>query len=213
MKVVFDATILLALLQPDSLPPRHPDTNEPVDSVRERIDYLIRRLEEEGAKIVIPTPALSEVLVRADGAVPRYLQEISSASVFRSAPFDERCAVELAAMTRSAIDSGDKKGGQDTTWAKVKFDRQIVAIAKVEGVSTLYSDDKGIETLAADNELTVIKLPNFPCLRLHPNMKWIWRPKRLKTMVSNRHRPVIIGVAMIAAIAVPSRLAFARHGS
>ena len=45
MTVVFDATILLAFLQPDSPPPRHPDTNESINRVRERIDYLIQQLD------------------------------------------------------------------------------------------------------------------------------------------------------------------------
>ena len=69
--VVFDATILLALLQSDCPPPRHPETNEPIDSFRERIDYLIKRLDKDKEKIIIPTPALSEILVRADSAFLR----------------------------------------------------------------------------------------------------------------------------------------------
>ena len=62
--VVFDATILLAFLQSDCPPPRHPETNEPIDSFRERIDYLIQRLDKDKEKIIIPSPALSEILVR-----------------------------------------------------------------------------------------------------------------------------------------------------
>ena len=34
-------------------------------------------------------------------------------------------------MTRTAISRGDKKSGSRDTWAKVKYDRQIVAIARV----------------------------------------------------------------------------------
>ncbi len=34
------------------------------------------------------------------------------------------------------------------TWAKIKFDIQIVSIAKAEGVSVIYSEDPHIEALA-----------------------------------------------------------------
>jgi len=125
--------------------PNHPQTSEPVERYRDRVDHLVTHLEQNRTKIIIPTPALSEILVRAGAAGPEYLAQINSQSVFRIVAFDERDAVEVAAMTRKAIDSsGDKRGGVDGTWNKIKYDRQIVAIAKVEGVTALYSDDLGI---------------------------------------------------------------------
>ena len=36
---------------------------------------------------------------------------------------------------------GNKKDGSGEPWAKIKYDRQIVAIAKVIGASAIYSDD------------------------------------------------------------------------
>ena len=125
--------------------PNHPQTSEPVERYRDRVDHLVTHLEQNRTKIIIPTPALSEILVRAGAAGPEYLAQINSQSVFRIVAFDERDAVEVAAMTRKSIDSsGDKRGGVDGTWNKIKYDRQIVAIAKVEGVTALYSDDLGI---------------------------------------------------------------------
>ena len=161
--VVFDATIILALLHSDGPPPRHPETNEPVDRFRERIDHLIEGLEKDRSKIIIPTPTLSEVLVRANAAAGEYLDKINATSAFRPAPFDERAAVEVAAMTREALARGDdKRDGQDGTWAKIKYDRQIVAIAKVEGAKTIYSDDKGVFSLAKKNCLAVIRVADLP---------------------------------------------------
>lgn len=160
--VVFDATILLALLHPDGYSPRHPITNELVDSFRERIGYLVSRLEKDLEKIIIPTPALSEILVRASAAGPQYLDHINTASVFRVASFDKRAAIEVAAMTREAIAGGDKRGGIDATWAKIKFDRQIIAIAKVEGASIVYSDDEDIYKVGRQNGLTVIRTADLP---------------------------------------------------
>lgn len=161
--VVFDATILLAFLQSDCPPPRHPETNEPIDSFRERIDYLIQRLDKDKEKIIIPSPALSEILVRAASAGPEYLDRINSASVFRPASFDERGAVEVAEMTRNALASeGGKYNGLNGTYAKIKYDRQIVAIAKVEGAKTVYSDDKNIYKFAGRHGITVIRIADLP---------------------------------------------------
>ena len=156
--VVFDATILLALLHPDAAVPRHPETDEPVHRSRERIEHLIDQLEKSKEKIIIPTPALSEILVRAENASPEYLRRINSASVFRQAPFDELCAVEVAEIAKEALNSGDKRSGHGGTWAKIKYDRQIVAIARVNNATVLYSDDREIFRLGTKIGLTVIRI-------------------------------------------------------
>ena len=160
--MVFDSTMLLPMLWPEVPAPIDPSTKNPIENMRERVDFLIQRLEKDRTKIIIPTPALSEILVRAGRAGPQYLAQINSTSVFRTAPFDERAAVEVAAMTRSALDSGDKRGGAEGTWAKIKYDRQIVAIAKVQGATTIYSDDSGVKTLGNGIGLTVIRLFDLP---------------------------------------------------
>lgn len=156
-------TLLISSLQSDCPPPRHPETNEPIDRFRERIDHLIQRLDKDKEKIIIPTPALSEILVRTDLAGPEYLDKINSSSVFRPAPFDERGAVEVAAMTRKALDGENgKRNGLDGTYAKIKYDRQIVAIAKVEGAKTIYSDDRNIYKFAGRNGITVVRIADLP---------------------------------------------------
>jgi hypothetical protein len=66
--VVFDAATLLLLLRPDAGRPLDPATGTPVERVEERMAYLVQRLEKARSKILIPTPALSEVLVRAGAA-------------------------------------------------------------------------------------------------------------------------------------------------
>lgn len=156
--VVFDATTLLLLLAPDTSVPR--DANgKPVSFARERIDGLVADLSKRKVKIVIPTPALSEALVRA-GAVAgeNYLARIKKSRWFKIESFDERAAIEVAEMTRSAIDHGDKKDGSDATWAKVKYDRQIVAIAKVNSASAIYSDDINLASFAKRAGLHVINI-------------------------------------------------------
>ena len=160
--VLFDATTLLLLLSPNVPPPRHPMTGEPIQHAKERIDHLITQLENEKTKILIPTPVLSEILVRAGKAGPEYLAKLSTSAAFRIVPFDIRAAVEVAAMTQKAIERGDKRGGSVEPWAKIKYDRQIVAIGKVERVTTIYSDDRHVRTLAAEASIAVIGIEELP---------------------------------------------------
>jgi hypothetical protein len=135
--VVFDAATLLLLLRPDAGRPLDPATGRPVEHVEERIAHLVQRLEKARSKILIPTPALSEVLVRAGEAGPEVLERIQRSAAFRIVPFDTLAAVEVADMTRRALSGGDKRAGGSGTWAKIKYDRQIVAIAKIERASTI----------------------------------------------------------------------------
>lgn len=166
--VVFDATIILPLIWSSAPPPRDPVTNSVVEGYRDRVDHLIKTLEKNRTKILIPTPALSEVLVRGGRAGPTYLTHISSSSAFRIAPFDTKAAVELAAMTARALADGDKKGATGQTWAKVKFDRQIIAIAKAESAKVIYSDDRGVRHVGEMAGLTVIKTADLPLPPVDP---------------------------------------------
>jgi hypothetical protein len=118
--VVFDATMLLLLLRPGVRGPLDPTTGKPVEHAEERIAQLINDLEKAKVTIIIPTPALSELLVHSGSAGPEITKQIAGAAAFRIASFDERAAVEVAEMTRAAIAAGDKKSGVSAAWAKVK---------------------------------------------------------------------------------------------
>ena len=133
-----------------------------MDRCQERIEYLVRMLDEAKTKIIIPTPALSEVLVIAGPDGSKYLAEINNRSCFKIADFDQRAAVEAAIQIRNAKEGGDKREGTKATWAKVKYDRQIVAIAKVEGASTIYSDDEDIKKYATAIGIEVKGVESFP---------------------------------------------------
>ena len=117
----FDATILLVFLEPDARAPIDPATSEPLTDAKARIDHLIETLEKRRETIVIPTPALSEVLVHAGEAGSRYLEILNTTRCFRVEPFDQRAAVELAAMTRDAILAGDLRAGTDATPGQVEI--------------------------------------------------------------------------------------------
>ena len=57
---------------------------------------------------------------------------------------------------------GRKRGDSNAPWAKIKYDRQIVAIAKVAGATTIYSDDSDIRAIAAEAKIAVKGLADLP---------------------------------------------------
>ena len=126
-----------------------------------RLSHLLMTLEKDKSTIIIPAPALSEVLIGAGEAAPRYLSIINASSRFKVAPFAERAAVEAASAHREAIKTGDKKEGS-SSWDKVKYDRQVVSIAIVEGASIIYSNDKDIRRLVSGTSIEVFRLEDLP---------------------------------------------------
>ena len=161
MKAI-DSSFLTLLLVPDARVPDDPATNKPTERAHDRVEELVRSLTEDNEKILIPTPALSEFLVIAGKDGPQYLAELNNSSVFRIVDFDQRAAVEAAAMTAIAIAAGGKRGGSESPWAKIKFDRQIVAIAKVNQADTIYSTDSDIERFGKQANLAVVNVHQLP---------------------------------------------------
>jgi hypothetical protein len=70
-----------------------------------------------------------------------YIALMRRAKVFRLSAFDERAAVETAIMAGDAPKCPSIRAATEGTYAKIKYDRQIVAISVVEGVTTLFTDD------------------------------------------------------------------------
>lgn len=160
--IVIDTAMLLLFLSPIATPPLDPLTKQPILHAKERMEFLINTLDQKKTKIIIPTPVLAETLVHAGAALEGYMEILSKRTVFRIVSFDTKAAIELALMTRRALDNGDKRGGISAPWAKVKFDRQIVCIAKAYNVSEIYSDDEHVKKLGESIGLTVIGLLGCP---------------------------------------------------
>lgn len=149
--VVFDSSVLLLVLDPDAKAPIDPATGKTLDKAAERVEYLIETLTADKEKTVIPTPVLSEVLVHAGDALHPYLDTLNGQAAFRIVPFDQKAAIEAALAMSDAIRRGGHRidaANPDATKTKIKFDRQIVAIAKAEGAHAVYSDDDDVHKYA-----------------------------------------------------------------
>lgn len=139
MIVALDASVLVFFFDQDAKAPVDPETGRPIDRCAERVSFLISQLSASAAKIVIPTPALAEVLVLSGMAGPEWLNIISKNRHFSVVDFDTRAAIEHAAQMSNAprpLSPGKQKA---------KFDFQIIAIARVAGAQKIYSFDTDIK--------------------------------------------------------------------
>ena len=148
-----DSSYLIAFLHPNPNPPRDRQ-GLPVTRFQERISTLIADLSAANDIIGVPTPALAETLVRSGPNRAQYMKILGDTWKFQIIPFDSRAAIETAELIALVKNNNDKWD----TWAKVKFDIQIVAIAKAEGVTTIYSDDGDIENFAKRYGIRVIRI-------------------------------------------------------
>ena len=166
--IVFDATAFMLMVHPDAKPPTGPQTGAPVSKVRERFTFLEQKIQRSGEKILIPAPALAEVLIGLEDDGPAVIERLSRSSWLKIAEFDTMAAVELAAMTREAIRAGDKKDGSASPWQKVKIDRQIIAIARSRSATTIYSDDEGVAKFASNVGIQVVQTWSMPLPPVDP---------------------------------------------
>lgn len=158
--VLFDTNVLCLLLHPDADIPNDPASGKPIEQPQERVNYLPDRLQDAGVRIVIPAPVSSEFLTM---AAPDDMLQITQSMWFEVAPFDQRAAVESAlALKRSLKSAKGKKLGSTSSWQKIKVDRQIVAIAKVYGVTTVYSTDPDVLNLARESGIEAIHAADLP---------------------------------------------------
>lgn len=153
--VVFDTSVLTLAFDPSAKPPIDPATGVVLSDAQARIDYLLKTLGSSKVRVLIPTPVLSEYLVRGGEDKDERLDEVTTSKVFVVAPFDTRAAVECA-----AIEAGGPRRNrpltEDETKAKVKFDRQIIAVAIVRCATTIYTGDAKLAATARLNGIRAV---------------------------------------------------------
>lgn len=161
MIVAFDNAVLTLAFKPDARPPLDTATGQPVARCRDRIEHLFGTLVHGSGTIVIPTPALAEMLIGAGDIGPQALNYLRTDALFRISSFDERAAIEAATQLRLFLaEVGKSNAG--STWPKVRYDHQIVAIAKVEGASVLYTDDVRLRNYAQRAGLGTLGIAELP---------------------------------------------------
>jgi predicted nucleic acid-binding protein len=155
--IIFDATYLVVLLNPNAAPAK--DRNGlPVSMFKERVEYLTADLNASGEQIGIPAPAMAEVLVRAGKGKAQFVAILSDRWRFQILPFDARAAIEASDLIALIKPNSQSLANH----AKIKFDIQIVAIAKAEDASVIYADDEDIERYAKRWKIPVKRICDLP---------------------------------------------------
>lgn len=162
MLVVLDTSFWLLALDESASPGAASGANEPIAHAKARVDGLLNELARTKAVVLVPTPVIAELFSRDDAGMGKYLALLRQSANFRTAAFDERAAVELAALNRKAYASGDKRAGAVGPWQKIKIDRQIIAIAKIHGAATIFTNDDQLVAQARLAEIEAISLAEVP---------------------------------------------------
>jgi predicted nucleic acid-binding protein len=157
--IIFDASFLVAYLHPNPEPAKDRN-NQEVPKFRERVSHLVATLNASDQLIGVPTPALAEILVRAGKGRYKYLATIGDAYRFEVLSFDQRAAIDAGELIDKV--KTEHKSQPLATWAKVKFDVQIAAIAKTADATIIYSDDRDIEAHGKRLNIPVKRICDLP---------------------------------------------------
>jgi hypothetical protein len=156
-RVAFDASFLAALT--DQATPIRPGDDGGESETRDRLAYLIERLDEEDADLVIPTPALAEVLSVAGRDATAVLVELDQQARFRVVPFDQRAAIECGLQIQAML---KKRRGDGDAKQALKYDAMILAITLVEQATALYTDDMKLRDRAKAAGLAAFTFADLP---------------------------------------------------
>jgi len=144
LRVIFDSNVLVQALTgtKEGVSLTDPRTGNVIPDLDLRAQALVDKVDSQGGTVLIPTPVLAEFLVGIDlNSQQTYINLIKTQSCFEVVPFDEIAAIECAQFPD--LKELKKLNPSDTS-NKVKFDRQILAIAKSSGVDEVWTHDKGV---------------------------------------------------------------------
>jgi hypothetical protein len=169
--IVFDTSTLILAIDPDrARPPIDPQTGKPLTNCAARVNFLIQRLNAAKEQLLIPTPIISEFLIKAGPNRFEYIQKFIAAKNLLPANFDHKAAIELALLNDPDLNSMKSLEG-NLTAAKIRFDRQVVAIAKSSGASCVYAGDNNLAGCARDNGMKAVMTWELPEPPIPPQLE------------------------------------------
>ena len=151
MQVCFDSNCFAALIDKATTDIFGIDKSQPIKYAKERMQHFIK---SERPRILVPTPIYTETLLISSINKDVFDEFLFGNSDFILAPYDVRAASLHATIEAPRIRI-DKRGGRIETMAKLKFDRQILAICKANKIDFIFSTDTDFYKDAALYGITV----------------------------------------------------------
>jgi predicted nucleic acid-binding protein len=155
-KVIFDTNFFTYFSDSQGSFSFVPDDSN--DTLEDRFDFLLENLQESYSKIIIPAPVLAEVLAARNSNEETILEIISGQSNFIFSDFDTRQSIEFGIVFKNYSRGAENRNS-------FKFDMLILACAKIEGASTIYTADEGLKKKAQKMGMKAI---NFQELAKRP---------------------------------------------
>lgn len=160
MRAVIDTNVLVQFMcDADLVDLTDPETGDHVDRASARASALIDRIDQLNGVIVIPTPVLAEYLIGISrDAYQDQISLLNSYHCIEIVPFDEMSAVECALL----VDEQEHRSlDPEATKAKLRFDRQILAIAIATCADELWTHDRGLFNKAKASGVSVNSLADI----------------------------------------------------
>jgi predicted nucleic acid-binding protein len=141
---VFDSSFVVAAFDPVVVTS---GAAEPHEDWRPHLEQCLLRLDQEKARIVIPTPVLAEVFVKKAERMGGFLRTLQRSSRFLIGEFGVAAAAVAAELMRRHWPSPKAR---TIEWSRhrLKFDLQILAIAQVANAICIYTNDRELAGLA-----------------------------------------------------------------
>ncbi|MGP3790314.1 type II toxin-antitoxin system VapC family toxin [Pseudomonas sp. B392_1p] len=141
MKIAIDTNVLVQIMQNEYAKDLcDPETGEVIDNAFQRAQAFIERVETLKGVVVIPAPVVSEYLLGIEHShYQAHLDTLNSVKSIEVLPFDQLAAVECAMLVSN---QEMKQLDPESKMAKLKYDRQILAIAVAAGAKEIWTHDK-----------------------------------------------------------------------
>lgn len=141
MKIVIDTNVLVQIMQNEGAKDLvDPETDKVVIGAFERAAALVDRIDALKGVVVLPAPVVAEYLLGIDRKhYQLHLDMLSGVKCIEVSPFDQLAAVECAMLVSN---QEMKQLDPESKMAKLKYDRQILAIAIASGAKEIWTHDK-----------------------------------------------------------------------
>jgi predicted nucleic acid-binding protein len=141
LKIVIDTNVLVQIMQNDGAKDLiDPETDKLVAGAFERAEALVDRIDTLNGVVVLPAPVVAEYLLGIErNSYQRHLEILNGVRCIEVSAFDQQAAIECALLVTN---QEMKQLDPDSKMAKLKYDRQILAIAIASGAKEIWTHDK-----------------------------------------------------------------------